>query len=170
MKYIIYVTFSLFLLCSSCSIKVVEATTTHKQVMDKYKSKDQIVAKFGLPTSKKTEGEYEEWLYDYGTKTITDAAAVGNGYSGTRSGASIIGAAVSGRTAAGNPAVVGGATGIGLSNTATSSSAKSRMVTQDYKTFIKFTMKDNSVVTWESNGVDYGTYERVSKKWSELKK
>ena len=161
---------SLCIIFSSCSIKVVEATTTHKQVMDKYKTKDQIVAKFGLPTNKKTEGEYEEWLYDYGTKTITDAAAVGNGYSGTRSGASVIGGAIAGRTAAGNPAVVGGATGYGASNTATSNSAKSRMVTQDYKTFIKFTLKGNSVVTWESNGLDYGTYERVTKKWSELNK
>jgi hypothetical protein len=44
------------------------------------------------------------------------------------------------------------------------------MVTQDYKTFIKFTLKGNSVVTWESNGLDYGTYERVTKKWSELNK
>lgn len=170
MKYLFFLTFSLFLLCSSCSIKVVEATTTHKQVMDRYKSKDQIVAKFGLPTNKKTEGEYEEWLYDYGTKTITDAAAVGNGYSGTRSGASIIGGAIAGRTAAGNPAVVGGASAIGASNTATSNSAKSRMVTQDYKTFIKFTLKGNNVVTWESNGLDYGTYEKVTKKWSELNK
>lgn len=170
MKHLIYVAFSLFLLSSSCSIKVIEATTTHKQMMDRYKSKDLIVAKFGLPTNKKTEGEYEEWLYDYGTKTVTDAAAVGNGYSGTRSGASVIGAAIAGKTAAGNTAVVGGATGYGASNTATSSTAKSRMVTQDYKTFIKFTLKGNNVVTWESNGLDYGTYEKVTKKWSELNK
>ena len=48
---------TLALMFSSCSIRTIQATTTHKQVMDGFKTKDIIIAKFGLPTSKKTEGE-----------------------------------------------------------------------------------------------------------------
>jgi hypothetical protein len=152
-----------------CSVKVLEATTTHKQVMDQFVTKDQIIKKFGLPTSKKNEGEYEEWLYDYGTKTVTDAAAVGSSYAGTRSTAGVIGAAVAGRTTSGNPAVVGAATGGAASNSAANSSAKSRTITQDFKTFIKFTLQGDKVVTWASNGVDYSTYQKVRKRLSELR-
>jgi len=42
---------------------------THKQVMDEIKSKDQVIKKFGLPNSKMTEGEYEQWYYDYGMES-----------------------------------------------------------------------------------------------------
>lgn len=42
---------------------------THKQVMDDIKTKDQVINKFGLPNSKMTEGEYEQWYYDYGMES-----------------------------------------------------------------------------------------------------
>jgi hypothetical protein len=42
---------------------------THKQVMDEIKTKDQVITKFGLPNSKMTEGEYEQWYYDYGMES-----------------------------------------------------------------------------------------------------
>ena len=169
MKVIPAFVFLMSITVTSCSVKVIEATTTHKQVMDQFTTKDQIIKKFGLPTSKKNEGDYEEWLYDYGTKTVTDAAAAGSSYSGSRSAASIIGGAVAGRSYSGNPAVVGAATGVAGTNAAANSSARSRTVTQDFKTYIKFTLQGERVVNWASNGVDYSVYERVKKKLSELR-
>jgi hypothetical protein len=136
--------------------------------MDGFNTKDKIIAKFGLPISKKSEGEYEEWLYDYGTKTVTDAAAVGSSYGGTRSVGAASSGAVSGRNAYGNPYIAGGGVAATNSNSAATASAKSRTVTQDIRTYVKFTLKGTSVVTWETNNVDYGKYEYVKKKLSEL--
>ena len=148
---------------SSCSVKVWEATTTHKQVMENFKTRDKIIARFGLPTSKKVEGEYEEWMYDYGTKTITDASAVGTGYSGTNSISEATGGVVAGRTQSGNLAAIGGLLAGEKSSTAAKSLANSRTVTQNVRTYIKFTLRGDNVVTWESNNIDYGKYEYVKK-------
>jgi len=149
---------------SSCSVRTIQATTTHKQVMDGFKSKDAIIARFGIPTSKKTEGEYEEWYFDYGTKTVTDAASTSQARAATTGGLSSISAAVGGRTLSGNAAAVGGTAATFGSNSAANSAARARTVTQDYKTFVKFTLKGDQVITWESNGVDYGKYEIVKQK------
>ncbi len=48
---------------------------THKQVMDEFKNKEQIIARFGLPASKMTEGEYEQWYYDYGTESRSSTSS-----------------------------------------------------------------------------------------------
>jgi hypothetical protein len=150
---------TLALMFSSCSIRTIQATTTHKQVMDGFKTKDIIIAKFGLPTSKKTEGEYEEWLFDYGTKTITEGQANTNARATTNGGLSSVAAAVGGRTAA-----VGASAAAFGSNTNANSASRSRSVTQDFKTYVKFTFKGDQVITWESNGVDYAKYEIVKQK------
>jgi hypothetical protein len=167
MKNALFFSIAVFLF-SSCSYKVLQPVVTHKQVMDGFNTKDKIIAKFGLPISKKSEGEYEEWLYDYGTKTVTDAAAVGSSYGGTRSVGAASSGAVSGRNAYGNPYIAGGGVAATNSNSAATASAKSRTVTQDIRTYVKFTLKGTSVVTWETNNVDYGKYEYVKKKFSEL--
>jgi hypothetical protein len=167
MKNALFFSIAVFLF-SSCSYKVLQPVVTHKQVMDGFNTKDKIIAKFGLPISKKSEGEYEDWLYDYGTKTVTDAAAVGSSYGGTRSVGAASSGAVAGRNAYGNPYIAGGGVAATNSNSAATASAKSRTVTQDIRTYVKFTLKGNSVVTWETNNVDYGKYEYVKKKLSEL--
>lgn len=159
--------FSIFLGCvvlASCSIRTIQATTTHKQVMDGFKTRDAIITRFGIPTSKKTEGDYEEWYFDYGTKTVTDAAATSQARSATSGGLASLSAAVGGRTLTGNTAAVGGTTASFGSNSAANSAARARTVTQDYKTYVKFTLKGDQVITWESNGVDYGKYEIVKQK------
>ena len=38
---------------------------THEQVVDSYKTKDQVVKKFGIPAEELINGEVVEWLYPY---------------------------------------------------------------------------------------------------------
>jgi hypothetical protein len=148
MKYKLFIAASMFF-SVGCATYVMKATTTHEQVMNGFKTKDQVIKKFGLPSTKKNEGEYEEWYYDYGTKTVTDGAAVGGSSSNGRVGA------VGGRTYSGNPAVVAG----GSSNSR--GYTQSRVVTQELKSFVKFTLKGDNILLWDTKGVDYGIYEKV---------
>lgn len=64
---------------------------THQQVLERYNTKDSILYKFGIPTTKKSLNGYEEWIYDYGNSTYSNtlttykAAPFGgvNAYGGT---------------------------------------------------------------------------------------
>jgi len=154
----------IILVMSSCYQNVWEATITHKQMMDSFNTKEIIISKFGLPTNKKTEGDYEEWLYDYGTKIITDqqsnSAARVNTF-GAYAGAS---AATAGYNAYRAPTIVGSSSAAYDSNAYGNSSTNSRQVVKEQKTYIKFTIKDNKIINWETNGVDYGKYSLVKKK------
>jgi len=38
---------------------------THEQVIDRYKTKQDVTKTFGIPTEKRMEDNYEEWLYRY---------------------------------------------------------------------------------------------------------
>ncbi len=38
---------------------------THKQVLESYKTKDQVIKRFGQPTESMAGGENEEWLYSF---------------------------------------------------------------------------------------------------------
>jgi hypothetical protein len=149
---------------SSCYQQVWEATITHSQVMSGYNSKEMIISKFGLPTAKKSEGEYEEWLYDYGTQIITDSqsnsAARVNSYGafGSNSSTSF------GYNSYNNPTIAGSTNGGYGANAYGNASTNSRQVVKEHKSYIKFTLKGNSVVKWESNGVNYGKYSLVKKK------
>lgn len=142
----------LFTVLTSCSMRVWEATTTHKQVMDTYRTRDQIVKQFGLPSTKKQEAEYEEWYFDYGTKTITDGQANSAGY-GTTSAA-----AVGGKTNGGLLAALGG------SSSANRTASNARVVQQELKTFVKFTLQGDKVILWDTKGVDFGKYEWIKRK------
>lgn len=133
-------------------MKVWEATTSHKQIMDSYQTKDQIIRKFGVPTTKNQEGGFEEWYYDYGSKTITDGQAISSSRGSSSAGA------VGGKTSGGLLAAIGG------SASANNTSANSRFVQQELKTFVKFTFEGDKVILWDSKGVDYGKYEWVKKK------
>ncbi|MDO9579912.1 MAG: hypothetical protein Q7J06_05020 [Bacteroidales bacterium] len=60
----------LMLITSSCY----STKYTHNVVMDtaiKGRSKEQILNIFGFPTEKKTEGNYELWVYDLGQRTVS---------------------------------------------------------------------------------------------------
>ncbi|CAM3836402.1 hypothetical protein [Aquirufa aurantiipilula] len=149
---------------TSCYQKVWKATITHKQVMESFNTKEIILSKFGLPTSKKTEGEYEEWFYDYGTKIITDqqtnSAARVNGY-GAYTGSS---AATAGYNVYRNPTIVGNSNASYGTSAYGNSSSNTRQVVKEHKTYIKFTILNNKIINWETNGIDYGKYEIVKQK------
>jgi hypothetical protein len=65
---------------------------THQQVLERYNSKNSILYKFGIPTTKKSLDGYEEWIYDFGSSTYSNslttykAAPYGgiNAYGGTQ--------------------------------------------------------------------------------------
>jgi hypothetical protein len=149
-KYYLFL-FILFYTISSCSRYVIQTVTTHQEVMNSYKTKEQIIKKFGLPTIKKNEGKFEEWYYEFSAKTITDGAAV------SRTNTNRNGSVVGGSTYFGNPALVSG------NNSRTNNTAQSRVITQEVKTYVKFTLEGDKVILWDSKGVDYGVYEKVKK-------
>lgn len=147
----------------SCTTMTRVATTTHNQVMDRYIDKDHVIGKFGMSTSKRTDGDYEEWYYLFGVKTVTDKNASLNTFFGSSkssnssSSANVLGF---GGMASGN------SNGTYTSNSSggANANASARVISQEIKTFVRFTFKGDKVVTWESNGVDYGVYEMVSNK------
>jgi hypothetical protein len=164
MKKLILITFvscSLFL--TSCTTMERVATTTHKQVMDSYKTKDEIIGKFGIPTSKRTDGDFEEWYYLFGVKTVTDRNASLSalfGSSKSKNSSSSANATSFGGMASGSSSGTSTTNSSGGGN----ANAVAKTVSQEVKTFVKFTLKGVKVITWESSGVDYGTYEMMKKK------
>jgi hypothetical protein len=118
------------------------AITTHKQVMDSYKTKEQVIGKFGIPTSKRIDGDYEELYYLYGVKTVTNKNASIKALFGSSKTNFLTSTDKSGNANA---------------------NAAAQTISQEVKTYVKFTLKGNNVVTWESNGVDYGIYEMKKK-------
>jgi outer membrane protein assembly factor BamE (lipoprotein component of BamABCDE complex) len=150
------------ILLSSCTTMVRVATTTHKQVMDSYKTKEQVIGKFGIPTSKRNDGDYEEFYYLFGVKTVTDKNASLRamfGSSKTKNSSASASASSFGGMATGNSSGTSTTNSSGGGN----ANAAAQTISQEVKTYVKFTMKENNVVTWESNGVDYGIYEMVKK-------
>jgi hypothetical protein len=118
------------------------AITTHKQVMDSYKTKEQVIGKFGIPTSKRIDGDYEELYYLYGVKTVTNKNASIKALFGSSKTNYLTSTDKSGNANA---------------------NAAAQTVSQEVKTYVKFTLKGINVITWESNGVDYGIYEMKNK-------
>jgi hypothetical protein len=97
---------------------------SHNDVMDAYRTKSDIITRFGLPTEKRQEGDIEEWYYSYGSRTssVYNNIAYGN-----------------------NRPVI-----IGRSNT-----------TDKY---IKFTLKNDKVTNWTTQGVNLQETEVDKKK------
>lgn len=56
------------LLLLSCT----KTVYTHEQVLDSYKTKQDVARKFGRPTEKKTTNITEQWLYKYAGHTAAD--------------------------------------------------------------------------------------------------
>lgn len=130
------------ILLTSCTTMVRVAITTHKQVMDSYKTKEQVIGKFGIPTSKRIDGDYEELYYLYGVKTVTNKNASIKALFGSSKTNYLTSTDKSGNANA---------------------NAAAQTVSQEVKTYVKFTLKGINVITWESNGVDYGIYEMKNK-------
>lgn len=123
------------LICTSCFTTKV----THYQAMDRAvigKSKDNIIKTFGFPDDKKVEGNYEEWLYNKGQKTVTSNAS-------TFSNANVSVNQYGGTTYAnGNSVTHGGGS-----------------VSRTYTNYIKIVFQDDRAIKWDTQGVDYAEYK-----------
>jgi len=162
MNKVLFYAFAILLCITSCSPAKLVATTTHKQIMDSYTTKEQVIKKFGIPTSKRIDGDYEEYYYLFGVKTITDKNASLSalfGSSKSKSANTATNVASYGGMAAGS------SSGSSVTNSGggANANASARSISQEVKTYVKFTFQGDKVVTWESNGVDYGIYEMKKK-------
>lgn len=146
MKHFIYM-LALLISFSSCTSVVY----THKQVMDDLKSKDQVIAKLGLPTNKMIEGEYEQWYYDYGTvsrsKTYTTYTKpeVNNTINvnvNPNSGLNF------------NPSTQSSVPKFNLGN------SQGSTVTNTSNKFVKVIFRGENVFNWESQSVDFSVRGR----------
>lgn len=103
--------FLLFFILMLTSCRVVKYS--HNDIMNNYKTKSDVISRFGLPTEKRKEGDLEEWYYSYGSLTVSE-------YEKTN-----------------------------YFNTPVVSSESN--TTQK---FLKFTLKNNIVTNWTSQGVN----------------
>lgn len=105
--------------------------TTHTQVMDTYKNKEAVVARFGQPSKKSQHEGMEEWIYNFGkinNKTIAEESITTANLNSADSGAY-----KSGNNISGNPAISG-----------------------KYKKYVKFTFDSSGEVKkWDSKRVHY---------------
>jgi len=61
------------LLCALLQLGCTKVVYTHEQVVDLYKTKQDLIKAFKMPTEKKTNDSTEEWLYRYDRNTsLTD--------------------------------------------------------------------------------------------------
>lgn len=140
--------------------------------MSNFKTKDDLIRKFGIPTSKRSDGDYEEWYYLFGVKTVVDKNASLKGLLGSsssqRSSSSASGSGM-GTSGSGFSTGMASSTSSGFSNSTSVSgvnaSGSAKSVSQEVKSFVKFTLKGDEVIGWDSNDVDYGIYE-----WQEIPK
>ena len=136
------VSLAALLLCSSCYV----TTLTHSEAMDQSvlgETKENMIARAGLPDAKQIEGEYEQWTY-YGNQTIT-----------THSRPT--------RTTTTGSVVPGSHNASGQINSANVSSSTysygggstSQVSTQ----YLKLIFKDGIVVDWQTQGIDISEKE-----------
>lgn len=99
---------------------------TAHQNMERYRTKQDVVSSFGLPSEKRSGEGIEEWLYSYGT------VGTATGYRNT------------------NATVNGGYNSVyGNSNTVSVAQFS------QYNRYVKFTLDaQGNVLKWESQGVD----------------
>jgi len=121
----------ILLTLSSCAVTYY----THDQVMDQVflgKTKDFVITNFGMPDEKAVEGEYEQWLYDRGQKTVTSVRP-----------------SRSTTTATVTPGVYN------VSGRANTSTYGGGATSRTYTSYVKLIFKDGVIVSWLSQGVDY---------------
>ena len=132
----------LLLLCSSCYV----TTLTHSEAMDQSvlgETKENMIARAGLPDAKQTEGEYEQWTY-YGNQTIqtysrpTRTTTTGSVVPGSHNASGQINSA---NVSSSTYSYGGGST--------------SQVSTQ----YLKLIFKDGIVVDWQTQGIDISEKE-----------
>lgn len=132
----------IMLLCSSCYV----TTLTHPEAMDQSvlgETKENIIARAGLPDAKQVEGAYEQWTY-YGNQTITTTSrptrttTTGSVVPGSHNAYGDINSA----NISGNTYSYGGG-------------STSRVSTQ----YLKLLFKDGIVVGWDTQGIDLSEKE-----------
>lgn len=130
MKNIIFVFFVLISLNSCYSTKF-----THSQVMDSAvngKNKNEIVRQFGIPKEKRVEGNFEEWVYDMGQRTVAlDVPST------TRTSVK-----VSPSRANINSNYYGGGS-----------------ISKTFNDYIKITFQGDQAIRWDTQGIDYSVEE-----------
>ena len=126
------------LILSSCKSAII---MTHNQSMNTYNTKEKVLARFGVPDSKTKEGNVEQWLYDYGTRSVTSV------YNPNRTA----------NTTANYNAYTNT---VNVNTTVNSSNSFAR--TSTYKKYAKFLINESgNVISWNSQGVNL---ELVDKK------
>jgi len=132
----------LLLLCSSCYV----TTLTHSEAMDQSvlgETKENMIARAGLPDAKQIEGAYEQWTY-YGNQTIqtysrpTRTTTIGSVVPGSHNASGQINSA---NVSSSTYSYGGGST--------------SQVSTQ----YLKLIFKDGIVVDWQTQGIDISERE-----------
>jgi hypothetical protein len=118
---------------------------THEEAMEQMLgggTKDEVIAVFGIPDDKKIEGDYEQWTYYGGVRSVTRSSP---SYSTTTASAKptydIYGDVVK-ADANVNTRTYGGSTSY-----------------QSYNEYIKILFQDDHVTGWNTRGVDYSVKE-----------
>ena len=113
-------------LCESCT----KTLYTQDEVMSRYRTKNDVIARFGLPSNKSSEGTVTQFYYDYGNVSVSS----GYGRSNT------------------NASVYGTYNGVsGNSNTNAFGIAQ----TTNYTKYVKFVFDNNdNVINWETYGIN----------------
>ena len=102
---------------------------THNDYMQRFRTKQDVINSFGLPTEKREEGDILEWVYYFG-KTTT-----GIGYSNTNQRSTI---------SSDYSSVYGNSNGLSVARV------------NESNRYVKFTFdKNNNVISYNSSGVDY---------------
>ena len=142
----------MILFLTSCSIKVTGEETTHRQIMDSYQNKSQIITIFGLPSTIVQDGGYEIWYFDHELITLIDSQSANSG------AGSSFGSVLAGKNTGGLMAILGN------SYTSRREMSKTRIIEQELKTFMKFTFQNEKVTLWETRGLDFGKYAWINQK------
>lgn len=150
MKHFIYI-LVLITLFSSCT----SVLQTHSEVMNSYNSKEAIISRLGVPHQKRVEGNIEEWIYDYGSYGISRARTT------------IPNASLNTPTNTFKPI---GTTNSGLKFASEGikfnmpTIATTTIRTDSYSKTVLFRFRDNRLITWETEGVDFETRVKSPKK------
>lgn len=103
---------------------------SHEEYMNRFRTKEGVIAHFGLPDQKIEEGDYTQWLFDFGK------GSTGVGFGNANTNASIYG---------------------NKSNIYGNSNTNAGVFTQvdEYDKYVKFTFdKQGMVKNWTSQGVN----------------
>jgi hypothetical protein len=136
---------------SSCSYRINPIAISHGQIMASYDTKEKIRNTFGIPTLIRTVDRQEQWYYDWSKIKLSDTNISSDNYTGT------LAITLSGR-------LFEGTYGNDGQITSGSSFYHSKKHEQIYRTFIKFTLEENTPVIWQTKGVDFTQNESIKRK------